>query len=196
MPPLRLSFPRCRAGCRGIDPGDRHRHDRGIAAGGGVAEGIGRGQIGGTGAGRRQFVEGVVRVVAEGAIGVEREQRARRQRELRAERAARHRRHQERTIGIRVGAGAVVCEHVSGRDRGVLGRGDGVILCHRGVVLRGHVDHLHEARAGVLEIEQSAVLFPDEHVEVAVAVEVGEAGLARRRPHRCHRTDWRPRCVR
>ena len=33
-------------------------------------------------------------------------------------------------------------------------------------------------RAGVLEIVQGAVEFPDDGVEVAVAVEVGEAGRA------------------
>ena len=63
----------------------------------------------------------------------------------------------------------------------------------RGVVLRRHVHHLREARAGVAEIVQGAVLFPDDDVEVAVAVEIGEGRRATEARRRRRRTDWRRR---
>ncbi len=56
-----------------------------VAAEEGVGEAVGRRQIGRAGKGARQIIEGAVRIVVEGAVGVDGEQRAGWQRDLRAD---------------------------------------------------------------------------------------------------------------
>ena len=137
----------------GIDAGDRHRHGRGIAPGDGVGERIGHGEVGRARAGCRQIVEQMVGIIAERAVGIDRQERSRRQRELGAERAARHRRHLERTVGVAVGTGPVVGEHVPCRDRGVLCGRQRVILRHRRIVDGDDLDRRrgHGADRGAVE---------------------------------------------
>src|SRR5262249_34631247 len=61
-------------GVGGVDAGHRHRHGRGRVHR--IGEGVGGGDVRCAGAGRRQVVEGPVRIVAEVAVGVDRQQRA------------------------------------------------------------------------------------------------------------------------
>ena len=71
----------------------------------------------------------------------------------------------EVAVAVEVGeAGRAVVPHIDAVERigGAGARGEG----------------RRDGRAGVLEIVQVAVDFPDDGVEVAVAVEVGEAGRA------------------
>ena len=71
----------------------------------------------------------------------------------------------EVAVAVEVGeAGRAVARHTDAVERigGAGARGEG----------------RRNGRAGVLEIAQGAVALPDDGVEVAVAVEVGEAGVA------------------